>query len=195
MHEQPTSFKTSSEKKTSGIRRFFPVLFGVVPILIVAYLTSRDPRGLRSFSLIGSRAPELSAVSVSGEGASLASGKWHVVHFWTTTCTECRGELPEIRRFMESKHAGDLSIELANVNIQDRREDVVRFVREFQLPPKVLLDVSGKMARAWGVTGVPETFFVDPTGIVRQHIVGATSADTLERLLDEMLKTPTAAGK
>ena len=194
MHEQPNS-KTLTEKRASGVRRFFPVLFVVVPILIVAYVTSRDSRGLRSFSLIGSPAPEFSAVSVSGEGAPLASGAWRVVHFWTTTCTECRGEVPEIRRFVESKHPGDLSLELANVNIQDGREDVVRFVREFQLPPHVFLDVSGKMARAWGVTGVPETFFVDPTGVVRQHIVGATSSDTLERLLDEMLKTPTTAGK
>jgi cytochrome c biogenesis protein CcmG/thiol:disulfide interchange protein DsbE len=81
---------------------------------------------------------------------------------------------------------------MLNINIQDSKTDVLNYVSEYGVSPAVLLDQSGKTARTWGVTGVPETFFVDPNGLVRLHIVGSTTSDTLERSFEELLQAPSS---
>lgn len=192
MNEQiPDSEAFRSEKK-GLLRKFLPLLFVIAPIIVVAYVTSRSPRGLRPFDLVGLPAPEIVAQSLSDSPAKLVAGRWNVVHFWTTTCTECRAEIPEIRRFAEAKRASADTPVFLNINIQDSQNDVLSFVGQFGVPPIILLDQTGKSARTWGVTGVPETFIVDPSGLIRLHIVGATTADTLDRSFDELLQKPSS---
>jgi cytochrome c biogenesis protein CcmG/thiol:disulfide interchange protein DsbE len=112
---------------------------------------------------------------------------WRLVHFWTTTCSECRGEIPELRRFVEKTRGSASEVELLNINIQDAVPVVAKYAAQFAVAPLVLIDGDGKMARSFGVTGVPESFFVDAAGIVRHHMVGAASSEEFERVL-EILK-------
>ena len=44
-----------------------------------------------------------------------------------------------------------------------------------------LLDASGTLAVDFGVTGPPETFYVDADGIIRDKVIGPLTPATLDR--------------
>jgi cytochrome c biogenesis protein CcmG/thiol:disulfide interchange protein DsbE len=47
----------------------------------------------------------------------------------------------------------------------------------------MLLDPDGKIALDFGVAGVPESFLIDPAGVIVAKVVGGVRADELEDLL------------
>ena len=49
------------------------------------------------------------------------------------------------------------------------------------------LDTDGKITIDYGVIGLPVTFFVDSSGIVRRRWVGAIDATTLDEWLKELI--------
>jgi cytochrome c biogenesis protein CcmG/thiol:disulfide interchange protein DsbE len=168
----------------SRVRKFLPLVFALIPLVVVAYVAGRSPRGLRPFLLVGQAAPVVSAVALDGVAYESSRKGWQLVHFWTTTCSECRGEIPELRRFLEKTKGTAAEIELLNVNIQDEIPVAAKYAAQYGVPPVVLVDTDGKMARSYGVMGVPESFFVDAKGIVRHHLVGAASTEEFERVFE-----------
>jgi cytochrome c biogenesis protein CcmG/thiol:disulfide interchange protein DsbE len=152
--------------------------------VIIAYVTGRAPRELRPFSLVGKPAPALHLLTLEEKKFESAAAGWRLIHFWTTSCSECRGEIPELRRFLEKSRSGLPAVLLLNVNIQDKPQTAARYAAEFGVPGVVLLDVDGQVARSFGVTGVPETFFLDAAGIVRHHAVGSLETEEIERIFE-----------
>ena len=65
------------------------------------------------------------------------------------------------------------------LNQQDAREDARDFVRTFGLTFPHVRDPGNGTARAWGVTGLPETFFIDRRGRVVSHVIGVVSDEQL----------------
>ena len=57
-----------------------------------------------------------------------------------------------------------------------------------------MLDPSGRITVDWGVAGIPESYLVDPDGVVRSKITGGVRADGLEELLAEAKRLDAAAG-
>jgi cytochrome c biogenesis protein CcmG/thiol:disulfide interchange protein DsbE len=47
----------------------------------------------------------------------------------------------------------------------------------------VVRDDDGRIALSYGVTGVPESYLVAPSGLVVQKITGGVTTDGLDRLL------------
>ncbi len=187
MTNETQSNEFDSVQVKSRFRKLAPLFFALIPILIVAYIAGRTPSGVRLFDLVGRNAPAITALTLESKPYTFRSSGWRVVHFWTTTCSECRAEIPEIKRFVEKTQSEPDAVELVNVNIQDTPKAAAEYVSRYGVVPVVLADTDGRMARSYGVTGVPETFFVDAKGIVRHHIVGAASTDEFERVL-EVLK-------
>ena len=92
-------------------------------------------------------------------------GKTVVINFWATWCQPCREEMPAMQRVAKDSDAVFLAVDLM--------EDGTR-VRAFldslgldRLTP--LLDTDGAVTRAYSVLELPQTFFVDPKGVI-QHI-------------------------
>ena len=68
------------------------------------------------------------------------------------------------------------------VATQDAPADVQRFTESRDVDYAILLDPKGVVGNAYGVFGLPATFFVDESGIVRRIVSGAI---TRERVLAE----------
>mgnify|MGYP003288677035 CR=1 FL=1 len=66
------------------------------------------------------------------------------------------------------------------LDMQDFPEDARDFIREFQLSYPHVRDPGDDVARDWGVTGLPETFFISARGRVVAHVIGAVSARQLD---------------
>ena len=84
-----------------------------------------------------------------------------------------RAEARERREWREqARPAGVLMLGLA---MQDVTSDARAFVREFAVTYPNVRDPTNQTARRYGVTGLPETFFISATGQIVGHVVGVIS--------------------
>ena len=102
----------------------------------------------------------------SGEG-SIADyrGQWVLVNFWASWCDPCREESPALESF--HRRYRDRGFTVLGIDTRDLSGDGLAFVREFGLTYPHLRDGDGDAAEDYGTTGVPESFLIDPEGIVR----------------------------
>lgn len=96
-----------------------------------------------------------------------------ILNFWASWCVPCRDEAPALERgWQRARPQGVLYVGL---NMQDISEDARTFVGEVGMDYLTIRDRSNGVARDYGVTGIPETFFIDRAGRVVGHVVGAIS--------------------
>lgn len=72
------------------------------------------------------------------------------------------------------------SVAVVTVNIGESAEKVRAFLKEGGYSMPVLLDTRGEVARAYGVTGVPSTFFIDSQGRLAGYYPGLLTVKLLE---------------
>jgi cytochrome c biogenesis protein CcmG/thiol:disulfide interchange protein DsbE len=100
-----------------------------------------------------------------------------VLNFWASWCPPCRSETPRLERaWRDARPEGVLMLGL---NMQDFPEDARSFLAEFEVSYPNVRDRSDEVGRKWGVTGLPETFFIDARGRVVGHVIGEVSAGQL----------------
>ena len=112
------------------------------------------------------------------------AGRPVVVNFWASWCPPCREEAPLLVQLARQAQ-GDLAV--VGVLYQDAPDNARKFVDEFGVPYPTLLDPDGRTAIDYGLTGIPETFFVDRAGVIRAHQVGALTQADLESKLRTIL--------
>jgi len=105
-------------------------------------------------------------------------GRPVVLNFWSAGCATCLEELPEITEFYRAHRE---EVEFFAINTGDLAGEIEDFVERYKIEYPLLLDREGEAAVAYGITGVPETVFIDPQGIIRYWIVGAASPKELEK--------------
>ncbi len=101
-----------------------------------------------------------------------------VLNFWASWCAPCRDEAPVLERsWRRARVDGVLFLGL---NQQDLTGDARAFVEDLRVTYPSVRDGSDAVGRDWGVTALPETFFVSAAGEVVAHVVGGvTSEDQL----------------
>jgi cytochrome c biogenesis protein CcmG, thiol:disulfide interchange protein DsbE len=121
-------------------------------------------------------------------------GKVVLVDFWASWCPPCRQEAQTLTQVYQEY--ADQPVEFVGVDIWDRQEDALAYINEYNVPYPNGIDERGTILIDYGVTGIPEKFIIDQNGVLRQQLVGPTSADTLRETLDELLasNTPDASG-
>ena len=114
---------------------------------------------------VGDRAPDkaLPVLEGSGEG-EIADyrGEWVLVNLWASWCLPCRDEAPVLERWWRAHR--DEGVTVLGINVQDNSEDALTFLDEFETTYPQLRSVGDERSEAFGSTGVPENFLVDPRG-------------------------------
>jgi cytochrome c biogenesis protein CcmG/thiol:disulfide interchange protein DsbE len=134
----------------------------------------------------GDPAPSFSAETLSGENLALADlrGRPVVVNFWASWCAPCEDEAPLFERAFEEY--GD-RVAFVGIDIKDARSDAEAFLDRFGLGYPHVRDEDLKIYDAYGLTGQPETFFLDEEGVIVKHIPGPVDEELLFRLLDSLV--------
>lgn len=101
-----------------------------------------------------------------------------VINFWASWCGPCKDEAP---RFVASarQHAG--SVVFLGVVVQDFTSSARAFLRRYDTNYVSVKDGNGKTFTSYGLTGVPETYFLDGRGRLADHVAGELRRDDLER--------------
>ena len=128
--------------------------------------------GFSLSALAGGRdpGPAWSKAAADGEVAlAELRGTPLVVNFWASWCDPCRAEAKVLQRTWERQDGGVLFLGL---NALDAREDARDFIGQFGLTFPHVRDPGNDTQRAWGVTGLPETYFIAADGKVVGHVIG-----------------------
>jgi cytochrome c biogenesis protein CcmG, thiol:disulfide interchange protein DsbE len=100
-----------------------------------------------------------------------------VINIWASWCDPCRREAPVLQRgWRTARRRGVLFLGL---NVQDIREDALDFLHQFGNDFPNVRDPSRETLRAWGATGIPETFFISRRGDIVGHVVGTVTDEQL----------------
>lgn len=120
----------------------------------------------------GKTAPAFTLPLLSGGVISLAAnqGKFVFLNIWATWCAPCREEMPSMQRLYEKLAGG--KFEMIALSIDEDISKVEEFVKEFGLTFPIALDPKQAVAAQYKITGVPETYFISPDGVVMHHIIG-----------------------
>ncbi len=161
-----------------------PVLVVMLGFLLVLAVSDGGSADDSPSPLLGRLAPPIEGETVDGETFDLDDhdGEFVVVNFFATWCIPCRREHPELVNFQQ-RHAAAGDADVVSVVYDAKVSTVVEFFEENGGDWPVVTDPVGRTALEYAVTGVPESFLVDPDGIVVWHTRSGVTASGLDQVL------------
>lgn len=126
-------------------------------------------------------APEFTLPRLDEEGElSLSSlrGKAVVVNFWASWCVPCKKEAPLLEAAWKKNR--DRGVVVLGVDSEDFTGDARRFIERYGLTYPNVHASSKEIVADYGLTGYPETFFVDREGRVVAHVSGEIDEEDLD---------------
>jgi cytochrome c biogenesis protein CcmG, thiol:disulfide interchange protein DsbE len=97
-------------------------------------------------------------------------GKAVVLNFWASWCGPCKDETPLLQEGWKRWQRKD--VVFVGVDVKDFRGDARDFLERYGVTYTNVYDGKGSTVGRYGVTGFPETYFVDAAGNVRYRIAG-----------------------
>jgi peroxiredoxin len=148
---------------------------------------------------VGKPAPSFAARDIQGGEVRLESlrGKYVLIDFWATWCAPCVADLPNVQSaYAKYRERG---FEVVGVSLDETKTAVTDFVKSRQIPWRQVHNASGgaDLVEAFGVTTIPATFLIDPSGkVVRLELRGPALQKALAGLLksgDDVKRTSAGA--
>ncbi|HEY74006.1 MAG TPA: cytochrome c biogenesis protein CcsA [Thermoflexia bacterium] len=136
---------------------------------------------------VGEAAPDFTLNLLDGSTLSLADlgGEIVVINFWTTWCAPCEDELPDFQTVWDEYQ--DQDVTFVGIAIQEEEDEVQKMLSRLDITYPQGVDPNQRVAFAYGITGVPETFVVNAEGNVAYISIGPVSAEELGTELDRLL--------
>ena len=174
------------------LKFLIPLLLFVILVGFLAIGLNRDPHEVPS-PLIGKPAPafEVPQLEQSNKTFSPESlkGQVWILNVWASWCVACREEHPILLELSKAQIAP-----LIGLDYKDQRDDALAMLAR-QGNPYTLsaFDGNGRVGINYGVYGVPETYVIDKTGIIRFKQIGPITTEILNQkiypLINELKKS------
>lgn len=145
------------------------VLLALVVAALVWRLAHPEDTSVQSKMIGKNLADVRAAAALPGRPAVWVGDPYanpRVINFFASWCVPCIAEMPLLQRL------GAQGVGIDGIAVRDRPEDIAAFLKAHGDPYAAIgADPQSKVQMEFGSSGVPETFIVDPYGIVRyQHI-------------------------
>ena len=155
---------------------------------LFALLIWKVAQGSHKEAAPGKPAPEFTLSRIGGPGdlqLSSLRGKAVVLNFWASWCSPCKREAPALQAV--SKTWGKRVVVLG-VDVNDFQGDARGFMRKYGLTYPVVHDNKNVTTPKYGLTGLPETFFLDRRGRIVEHVPGEVRAADLNSGVERALR-------
>jgi cytochrome c biogenesis protein CcmG, thiol:disulfide interchange protein DsbE len=109
-----------------------------------------------------------------------------VLNFWASWCIPCGHEAP---RLAASANAHRAKVIFLGLDIKDYSSDARKFLHRYHVNYVSLRDGGSHSYDAYGLTGLPETYFLDGRGRIVAHRIGEITRDQLESGINQALES------
>ena len=161
---------------------FKPIVHAILIASAFAFPSGAPAASPQPFDIttltVENKAPDFVLTDLNGQKFRLSDHKGKrpvLLIFSTTWCTFCRAEIPHFKSLYASY--AQQGLEIVNIDIQESKEKVAKFVAKNELPYRTLLDEDGMVSGVYKVRGVPTMILVDKNGMIVCH--QCRSVDTL----------------
>lgn len=161
------------------MKRLLPLLCA----LLLAACGGEPPHKLN----VGDPAPRFQTVRLDGTPVDFPAayaGKPVVLRFWADWCKFCEPEMKLID-IVRQRHP---SLSVLAVNAGQDRSTVAAFMQKLGVGYPAAMDENSKIAKSYGVVGLPTTYLIDGNGVVRGKIVGEADESLFERQVRGLLQ-------
>jgi cytochrome c biogenesis protein CcmG/thiol:disulfide interchange protein DsbE len=181
-------------ESSAGGRRVAPLVVGAIAVLMVGLFVvfigavggDGDGGTAATSPLIGRPAPEATGTLSDGTSFDLSrrKGSWVVLNFFDPTCVPCIREHPELVTFSgDQATLGTDGAELYSVITRGDQDEIEAFFDENGGDWPAIYSEADEFPVAFGVAQVPETWIVDPSGVVQLRLISEVTADQLNSIL------------
>jgi cytochrome c biogenesis protein CcmG, thiol:disulfide interchange protein DsbE len=169
-------------------------VFAALAVVLAIAIKHAPQKGTIASPLIGRPAPQFSLPSLADPAQPVRSadlkGRWYLFNVWGTWCVECRAEHETLLEVRDSRR-----VPLIGLDWKDEDARANAWLTQLGNPYEtVALDHSGRTAIDWGVYAAPETFLVNPQGIVVYKYIGPLTHDAWTREILPRLPVAGAPG-
>jgi cytochrome c biogenesis protein CcmG, thiol:disulfide interchange protein DsbE len=98
-------------------------------------------------------------------------GRTVVLNFWASWCEPCEREAPILNE-VARRYRGSDDVIVLGLDVQDLSQEALVFAREFRIAYPSLREAGDDAYRDYEITGLPETFVIDPDGRIALKVIG-----------------------
>jgi cytochrome c biogenesis protein CcmG/thiol:disulfide interchange protein DsbE len=180
--------------KTSSVGRTVTIISGLVLLLGFLAIVAMNLRQVKSTDLAGGGAPDFTLTLFDQFAPqkqmtlSALRGQVVVVNFWASWCVECYKEAALLEQGWRDYQAK--GVVFIGVDYLDTDKAGLDYMAQYGITYPSGPDLGDKISRAYAITGVPETFFIDQTGQIAHVQIGPIDRPQLYGLLDKLIAQP-----
>ena len=147
--------------------------------------------------VVGMNAPDFGLPDLQGQSQHLSDyrGKVIFLNFWATWCKPCKEEMPSMQVLWDSLKKEDFVMLAVSMDRVTTTKEIPPFVENLKLTFPILTDSWGQTDKKYKLMGVPETYIIDQSGVLREKVIGprdwtrAESIETIVQLLQKQRKS------
>lgn len=163
---------------TSAKLAVLVIIFLILALLGYALFGHRETEKVSP--IVGKNAPEFSLKLFDGKRVSLSElkGKTVLLNFWASWCMPCREESAALEQSWQKYK--DKNVVFIGVNVWDENSSAASYIEKFGGGYPQGNDPKEEIQVDYGIGGVPETFFISPSGIITDKYNGSLTGDIID---------------
>lgn len=128
--------------------------------------------------------PRLDAPENTLTRSELTQHPVSLFNVWASWCVACRQEHPFLMELARNN-----AVPIYGLNYKDERKDAMAWLQRHGNPYRASgFDHEGRVGIDWGVYGVPETFVVDASGLIRYKHIGPLTPQVWREKIEPVIR-------